>query len=186
MGALDDASDEKLMAAVTKGDERAFAVLVDRHSNRFLALAFRMMHERARAEDALQISFVKLWQSADRFDAGSGKFTTWFYRVVSNTCLDELRKRQFVGLPEGFDEADGREGAEDAHHRSDQQLAVEGAIAGLPERQKLIVTLVYNEDMTVAEAADVMEMNIKGAESLLHRARQKLKSLLADRKVDLI
>jgi len=145
-----------------------------------------MMHDRSKAEDMLQNACVKLWQNADRYDAYQGKFTTWFYRVVSNVCLDELRKRPFVGLPEGFDMRDDRPAADDLHAASDQARIIEAALAQLTERPKLIVTLCYYEGMTVADAAMIMDMNVKAAESLLYRTKAKLKNLLEDQKADLL
>lgn len=145
-----------------------------------------MMHERSKAEDMLQSAFVKLWQNAGQFDPSQGKFTTWFYRVVSNVCLDELRKRPLQSLPEGFDMPDNRPAAEDLLAASDQARLVEAALVQLSERPKLIVTLCYYEGKTVADAAVIMNMNVKAAESLLHRTKAKLKRLLADERANLL
>jgi len=179
----DKRDDATLAKCVQEGDKAAFRTLVVRYGLRYRSLAYRYTGDLALAEDLVQEAFVKFWTHADRFDAKKAKFTTWFHRVVVNRCLDEKRKRQLDALPEGFDQADEAP-------RADQALASEGASARLgealttlSERQRTAVTLSYLDGLSNQEAATIMDLNIKAYESLLVRARAKLRQTLqADRK----
>ena len=183
---MDALTDEKLAVRVAGGDHAAYATLVARHADRFLAVAQRVLGNRAEAEDALQDAFVKLWTRAERFDPHTARFTTWFYRIVVNRCLDMHRRRKPEPLPEGFDRADEAPGAEAAIAASDRSRRVQAALAGLPERQRVAVTLCYFEGLSNKEAADVLEVGVKGLESLLSRARAGLRKDLQEEKADLM
>ncbi len=175
-------TDEALIALIADGDAGAFTALVRRHSERYHALAMRMLRDRHRAEDVLQICFARLWQRPDRFRADAGKFTSWFYRVVSNACLDELRKRPLSPLPEGYDPVDDSPSALDERVAEDKRRMVAAAMAMLNNRQKLAVTLCYFDDLKVGEAAEIMGLKMKAMESLLVRARRQMhKSLIANK-----
>lgn len=169
--------DESLMARIISGDHRAFTQLVRRHSDRFYAHAWRMTGNRAEAEDSVQDAFLKLWRSPAAFDAGRGvKFTTWFYRVVTNATIDrQRRKRETPGsdildlMPSGAKRQDAE--LQDAERDS----ALESAIQALPERQKTALNLCFYEGISNAEAAEIMGVKVKALESLLMRAKATLK-----------
>lgn len=180
VAADDIITDEKLVARVATGDRHAFAMLVMRHADRFLALAERLLGDRAEAEDALQDAFAKLWTRADGFDPGRARFSTWFYRVVANAATDRLRRRRGTqSLPDGWDQADGRPAADQTLADGQRALRVAAAVAALPERQRLALTLSYYEGLNNREAASIMELSVKALESLLVRARRQLRGDLA-------
>lgn len=89
VGALDDSV---LAIRASEGDEDAFAVLVRRHSSRLLALAQHLLGNRADAEDAVQDAFISAWRRLPEF-RHSASFSTWMYRIVTNRCLNTLRRR---------------------------------------------------------------------------------------------
>jgi DNA-directed RNA polymerase specialized sigma24 family protein len=91
-------TDEELMELVKKGDRASFSELVTRHTSKYYGLAYRMLASREEAEDTVQESFLMLWASPEKWDSGRKvKFTTWFYRVITNACLDRKRKtREFT------------------------------------------------------------------------------------------
>lgn len=172
--------DEALVARVADGNSIAYEQLVLRHADRFLALAERLLGERMEAEDALQEAFGKLWSRAGSFNPDTARFTTWFYRVVANACYDRLRRRRRMQpLPEGWDAADDRPGADETIAEGQRAVAVRAALDGLPERQRLAVVLCYFEDISNIEAAETMEISVKALESLLVRARKALRDGLA-------
>ena len=174
------------MEALKQGDQTAYAELVKRHADRFLSVATRLMGNKVNAEDMVQEAFIKLLTGADKFNAEAGRFTTWFYRVVSNRCLDELRRKRPVALPEGYDKEDEKAQTDASLLERDKQVVVRHALDMLSERQKLAITLCYFEELSNKEAAEVMDINIKALESLLARGRQALKSQLATQKSDLL
>lgn len=173
---MQDASDAVLMDMVARGDQGAYAILVTRHADRFLRLAERLLSDRAEAEDVMQDAFTRLWQKADRFDANTARFTTWFYRVVSNACTDRMRRnRRLVALPEGWDVMDSAPSADDIIERKQQASHLTKALQILPERQRFALVLNYYEDVNNQEAAEIMGISVKAVESLLVRARRHLR-----------
>ena len=93
---MDSRSDEDLMAAIGQGDQRAFALLVDRHGKRATALAARITLNRSDAEEVVQEAFLRVWVKAPAWrpqaGAGDAQFQTWFRRVLVNLCIDWRRR----------------------------------------------------------------------------------------------
>ncbi|MDX1974541.1 MAG: sigma-70 family RNA polymerase sigma factor [Rickettsiales bacterium] len=177
-------ADSQLMERVKTGDTRAFRQLVEQHLPKAHAIARRMLSSQADAEEAAQDAFSKLWVNAQKFDAAQARFSTWFYRILSNTCLDMLRKRPSPML----DISEMEHTLPDPRARHDQHYEARmesericRAVQSLPERQRLAVVLCYFEEMTNPEAAAVMDMHVKALEGLLVRARKTLRELLDER-----
>ncbi len=186
MGSDSDAiSDEILVLRVANADRTAFGMLVDRHALRYRALAFRYLGDIALAEDLVQEAFVKLWTHARKFDADKARFTTWFHRVVVNRCLDEKRRKKPEALPEEYDQPDDSPSVEHEMIEADGNASVARALETLSGRQRMAITLSYFDGLSNAEAADVMKLNLKAYESLLVRARGKLREILIAEKQQL-
>lgn len=170
-------SDESLMERVVAGDHQAFATLVERHTKMFFSAAYRVCGNPVEAEDIVQDAFLKLWAKPQAFDASKGvKFTTWFYRVVSNVAIDAARKKKPQVGAEIVDlMADGAAGADEMLVMDEQQRALEDAIQELPERQKIALNLCFYEGLSNKEAAEVLGVGVKAVESLLMRAKKALK-----------
>lgn len=183
---LEEISDEALVGRVGGGDRDAFACLVDRHGLRFRAIATRTCGDQMMAEEMVQEAFIKLWTRPEMFDPGKAKFTTWFHRVVVNRCLDELRRKRPEPLPEGYDVIDVRPGADVLISRDGGSQYLVAAMTQLSQRQRNALTLSYMDGYSNSEAADIMELNIKAYESLLVRARAKMRELLGKEKTDLL
>lgn len=178
--------DHVLAGLVGDGNQAAYSVLVTRHVDRHVAFAERVLGGRLEAEDAVQEAFIKLWKNAERYDQTKAKFTTWFYRIVLNQCLDQKRKKRPDALPEGFDVADERDGPDRELHEVQRVQRVRIALESLPDSQGAAITLCYFEGLTNREAADILDLNIKALESLLTRGRKKLAGLLADEAAELL
>lgn len=169
------------MERIAGGDKPAFQQLTVRHLPRAHAIARRMLLSPEDAEEAVQDAFSKLWVHAARFDPGKAAFSTWFYRILSNACLNMAR----VKLPAFDPIGELAESLADNATEHDNALAalqeaerIRQAVASLPERQRMAVVLCYFEDMTNPEAAAIMGLHIKALEGLLARARKKLKQYL--------
>ncbi|HVO92391.1 MAG TPA: sigma-70 family RNA polymerase sigma factor [Terriglobales bacterium] len=177
--AWSEKGDNELLALLQEGSHAAFAELVRRHTERYYRLAFRYLQNRESAEDVVQDAFLKLWEDPRRWQPDKNtKFTTWFYRVVVNLCLDWQKKKQPVELNEDMPLLDDRESADEAMQRKQEQLALERAIAALPERQRTAINLCYDEGLSNQDAADVMAINLKALQSLVMRAKATLKERL--------
>jgi len=171
-----DKEDHELLALVQDGSGQAFAVLVERHTQRFYRLAFRYLQNREAAEDVVQDAFLKLWENPSLWQAErNSKFTTWFYRIVVNLCLDQLKKKKPEALDDDNLVADDHEPVDKMMMREQEQKMVEKEIAALPERQRTALNLCFDEGLTNQEAADVMGVNLKALQSLIMRAKSTMK-----------
>jgi RNA polymerase sigma-70 factor (ECF subfamily) len=169
--------DAVLIAQTACGDKNAYAQLVRRHLPRVLAVARRMLGSEALAEEAAQEALLRLWTHAGSYDAEKAKLTTWLTRITANICLDRLRKRSEEPWPENFDVA--LPASQERDFMEGQVAAkVNEALQTLPERQRLALVLCHYEELSMTEAAGVMETTPEAIESLLSRARRTLRRQL--------
>lgn len=122
---MDSDSDEALADRVAAGDASAYRQLVDRHVPRTLRLARRLTGNASDAEDVTQDAFLRLWQHGHRWQAGRARFTTWFYRIVVNLCIDRRRRPAFAPLEAAGDPVDDRPDAAAEIDRAHAALAAE-------------------------------------------------------------
>ena len=176
MPAWQEKDDGELLAALQEGSHPAFAELVKRHTDRFYRLAFRYLQNKAAAEDVVQDAFLKLWEDPSRWQPDKNtKFTTWFYRVVVNLCLDWRKRKRPVELNEELVLIDQSETADQAMLRNEEQRVLEKEIAALPERQRMALNLCFGEGLSNQDAAEVMGLNLKALQSLIMRAKTTLR-----------
>lgn len=173
-------SDEALLGRIKNGDKLAFSLLLRRHNERFYRLAWRMCGNNEDAEDIIQNAFLKLWHKPQLFDSHKGaKFTTWFYRIVVNMSLDQKKKANRLQYADDVDQyEDTTATATETLFNNQRQAQLEAAIQNLPDRQKIALNLCFYEELSNAEAAEIMNVKIKALESLLMRAKQKIKDTL--------
>jgi RNA polymerase sigma-70 factor, ECF subfamily len=171
-----DKGDQELLALIQDGSHQAFAELVERHTERFYRLAFRYVQNRETAEDLVQDAFLRLWENPAIWQPDrNSKFTTWFYRIMVNLCLDWQKKKRPIQLDEDMPLADERESADEAMIRMQEQRLLENEIAALPERQRTALNLCFDEGLSNQEAAEAMGVNLKALQSLIMRAKTTLK-----------
>ena len=171
-----DINDDELLERIQDGSHEAFSVLVRRHTERFYRLAFRFVQNKEGAEDIVQDAFVKLWEDPAKWrPERNTKFTTWFYRVVVNLCLDWQRKKRPTELEDEALLPDERPSADEPLIRAEEKAMLEKEIASLPERQRTALHLCFEEGLSNQEAADIMGINLKALQSLIMRAKATLK-----------
>lgn len=174
--------DERLMAAVAEGDERAFATLVQRHLPRAYAIARRVLPEQADAEDAAQEAFTRIWTHAADWQPGRALFTTWLQRILVNQCLDQLRRskrrpeQDIDALLEELLDPDADTAAQ--VQRAREAAEVQRVVQRLPDKQRMAVVLCYFEEHSNPQAAALMGLHLKALEGLLGRARAQLRRWL--------
>lgn len=173
------ADDDSLLAAIAAGDATAFSELMKRHGERAFSLAFRITGRRGDAEDVVQDAFVQVWTRARDWQSGRAKFSTWLYRVVVNRCLDLKRKPVSANIEAVEEPMDPGANALEMIEKSQQQRALEQAIAALPERQRAAIALTYTTGLKNAAAAAAMDMSVKAFEALLVRAKRSLRAQLS-------
>jgi RNA polymerase sigma-70 factor, ECF subfamily len=172
---LNSLNDNQLIQEIKEGNQKAFAILVKKHASKFYGVAFRILGNQADAEDIVQDLFLKLWRTPDIWQEGRGaQFSTWFYRIITNKCIDFQRKKKPDQLLDGFDIVD-KSNLEENLDSIERKKMIERMIQELPERQKIAINLCFYEGFSNKEAAEVMQLNIKALESLLMRAKKHLK-----------
>ncbi len=175
----DARSDETLMAAIATGDKVAFSRLVERHLARTVGLATRLMGARADGEEIAQEAFARVWSHASRWrpigGGGNARFTTWLYRIVVNLAIDRKRRPSLTPMEDVEEPVDEADDGFTRIHRRQVSKAVEAAMARLPERQRVALSLCFFEGMSNIEAGKVMSLSVGAVESLLVRARKTLR-----------
>lgn len=174
LDAMNDSSDEDLLALYASGDQSAARALMLRQAPRVLGLATRMLRDVSEAEDVTQEAMLRLWKIAPDWRMGEAKISTWLYRVATNLCTDRLRKRRGVGLDEAPEIADETPSVETVLMNADRGQALRIAIDKLPERQRLAITLRHFQELSNPEIGEILETSVEAVESLLSRARRTL------------
>ena len=182
LGISQNQRDTELLARFSKGDRAAALALTSRLAPVVFAQAFRMLGDRAEAEDVTQESLLRLWKAAPGWDATRAKITTWLYRVTSNLCIDCLRKSNRNSGDEVPEVADETPGIDLKLQATARAQALQHALQTLPDRQRQAMILRHIEDLSNPEISDIMEISVEAVESLVSRGRRALASTLAPQK----
>jgi RNA polymerase sigma-70 factor (ECF subfamily) len=181
-------SDEQLMARIRKRDQAAFSCLLNRHLNAIHAYLFRLTGSRTDADDLSQDTFLRVWRKAASFKPGRAKLTTWLHRIAHNLFVDEYRRQlraqppnHAVDTDPALDEiADPRADHASLSEHREQLADLNRALMALPEGQRSALTLCQIQGFSNLEAADIMAVSVRALESLLARARRRLKNELSE------
>ena len=185
LDALSDVSDEALLVLYANGDPGAARALTLRLTPRVLGFAARMLSDRTEAEDVAQEAMLRLWRMAPDWQQGEARVATWLYRVASNLCLDRLRRSRPRGLGDVAEPEDTTPGVIARMIKADRVLALDGALAALPDRQRQAVVLRHIEGLSNPEIAAVMDIGVEAVESLVARGKKGLAALLSGRRAEL-
>lgn len=170
-------SDRALMTRVARRDEAAFGELVERYGGRLLAVARRLLGSRADAEDAVQRALLQCYLGADGYQP-RWALSTWLYRIVTNACVDELRRRGVrAAHAETVDaEASVFAGPGDAGRRID----VGRALAQVPREARVLLTLHYVDGLSNGELARIRGISVNTVKSQLARGKAILRRALEE------
>lgn len=177
--------DAALMVQASRGDQRAFAALVERYHVRAVNFAYRFLGDRQAAEDLAQEAFLRAYQSRHRYRPRAA-FSTWFYHILSNLCLNEIRRRQRQERALGPQAApedstpDKPASPADQYQQQELSVAVHRALADLPEKQRLAVVLQRFEGLDYDEIGRIMGVSRGVVDGLLSRAKASLRQKLCD------
>ena len=178
--------DAALTGRIADGDARALTQAIDAHFPSVFAVARRMVGSDADAEDIVQDVFMVLWRKPPDLSDGRAALGTWLYRVAANRSIDWLRRKRPQPLDEALELPSGEAGPEALAAGEQVARSVDGALARLPDRQRLALTLTYYQGLSNIEAAEIMDVSVDALESLLSRARRRIKEELKDDWRDLL
>ena len=173
-------NDNELISRVLKGDQQAYAGLVNRYQNYVFTLALRFTRNREDAEEVSQDIFVKAYRALADF-RGASKFSTWLYTIVNNTCITFLRKKRLevhsLDNEKVFEVADSMDSGMRANQveQKSRLKMVNNAIEMLNPDDAEVLTLFYKGEQTLEEIAPILGIEANTAKVRLHRARTRLK-----------
>lgn len=151
-------------------DERTFTRVAEQYARRLYAVAYRLLGNRADAEDAVQRALMNCFAARASYSP-QWAVSTWLYRVLSNVCIDELRRRR----PDDALASPARErGAPDAAERID----LARALARVPREARVLIALHYVDGLSYAELAKIRGISINTVKSQLRRGKAILKAAL--------
>jgi RNA polymerase sigma-70 factor (ECF subfamily) len=185
-----------LVRRAQAGDRQALSELVQSQQTYVYSIAMSLMHNPADAADMTQEAFVRLMRSLGTY-RGETKFTTWLYRLVTNICLDGLRRRgrpidsldEPLSTPAGDDTqtAGDRLADSDRWTQPEAELTlresadeVRAALNSLPPAQRLALTLHYFQDLRYEDIAETMGLPLNTVKSHIRRGKERLALLLSD------
>ena len=184
------ASDETLCRRIAARDDAAFDLLVARYQGRAYRLAWSLLRNAEDARDVSQDAFIRVWEAAGRF-RGDARFSTWFYRILVNRCLDHKRRgRWWTRLVARDDDPAADVSAVERQpapgpDAGDQVSAAQtmarlwDAVQRLSPQQRAAVILHAQEQLSIAEIADVLRVAEPTVRVHLHRAVAALRKDLA-------
>lgn len=175
---MTNASDLELAGLAAGGDENAFTRLLERHYDLIFRVAFKWCGDRHEAEDIVQDVCVKLVRGIGSFD-GRSKFETWLYRITINTAKDRHKARRRYA-PEAQGDFETAASNAQAISEPERQAALTRALDGLnalPAKLRDTVMLVYVEDLSHKEAAQVLGCAETTISWRIFKARRKLKAI---------
>ena len=186
-------NEQELLKRAKAGDVAAFEELVEGYQKKLFSLAYRIVGNPEDAADMVQEALIRIFRSIAKFKEQSS-FSTWIYRITTNVCLDELRKRKNKKEFSLDQEIHGEDGDMKRQIRSDEMLTdniaeqeelrdiVNNAINILPEYQRIVISLRDIQGLTYSEISQVLNCPEGTVKSRINRARNALKNVLSDKR----
>jgi RNA polymerase sigma-70 factor (ECF subfamily) len=192
-------SDEKLIAAYLRGEEKALEILIKRYLKLIYSFAFRFVSSSQEAEDITQEVFIKAWRNLKKFDPRRSRFATlqgrqnkkfksWLFSIAKNTCLDAIKKKRTIPFSE-FEQEGGKnilierladQGLllDELYQRADMMNKLNLAVAKLPAEYSLVEQLHCIEELTFKEISQILNKPLNTLKSQHRRALVRLKKIL--------
>jgi len=182
-------SEQLLLERSKAGDVSAFEMLIEAYQKKIFNLAYRIVGNYDDAGDLAQEALIRIFRSIAGFKEQSS-FSTWVYRITTNVCLDDIRKKKnkkVISLDEEIHVEDGEMKRQimsddplpdEVAEKEEMRRLVNDAINTLPEEQRLVISLRDIQGLTYDEIADVLDCPSGTVKSRINRARQALKNVL--------
>ena len=172
------------MHLVRDGDARAFELIYDRHGGAAFSLAYRMVGNRAIAEDITQEAFLSMWRSRVRYERERGSVRAWVLGIVHHRTIDALRRNLVHDRRRAS--AEGIEERQEAPERTDVEVArrdeartVREALDTLPEEQHQVIQLAYFGGFTHTQIAEMLDMPVGTVKGRMRLGLDKMRRALA-------
>ena len=186
---METPTDQELIRRVRAGETRSFTDLVDRHKDKAMTVAVRMLKNREDAEEAVQDAFVRAFRALSGFEERS-KFSTWLYRIIFNVCSTMLSKRGDLPLTNSSEETEGEAINEipdigsipDAIiERNEFKENVMDSLNNLPPLYGGMLTMFLLDDLSYGEIVTITGLPLGTVKARLFRARGMLRNAVLQR-----
>jgi RNA polymerase sigma-70 factor (ECF subfamily) len=192
---FDRSQDLKTIRRCKRGEEAAFAEILDCYRGPIYNLCYRMTRNAEDARDLAQEVFIKVFALLDRFDENYA-FSSWLFRIATNHCIDHLRRNRlrFLSL-DGTLGQDGEQyelqvpdpgpGPDTVVQRKEALLRLAEVIGDLPPHYRAITLLRHDQQLSYEEIAEVLSLPLGTVKARIHRARQQIQQILSARAYDI-
>ena len=171
--------DWMLMHRVAAGDEKAVAELYDRFGSLVFKVARQFLPSQAEAEDAVQEVFIRLWQTADRYDPRRAKLVTWVMLIARRHLIDRIRRSAVRPTESAMENTDVAGAGNDAPERrpqeDDRSVMLRQRIAELPDLQRIVIERAYLQGFTLREVSEQLNAPLGTVKSALSRGLERLR-----------
>ncbi|MEP6572044.1 MAG: sigma-70 family RNA polymerase sigma factor [Gemmatimonadota bacterium] len=181
-------TDGDLIRRAAARDESAIGTLYDRYGQVVYAVAFRVVGQRADAEEIVMEAFAQVWRDAERFEVGRGSCVAWLTMIARSRALDFVRSQQRrtrITTAAGQDDPDSgpamsnwRSSPSDAVEQSERKQKVEAALGNLSEPQRRAIELAYFEGLSQSEIAERLQEPLGTVKTRVRLGMQKLRDAL--------
>ena len=170
-----DFDERELVARCQRGDDGAFAQLVDQYKHLVYAMIYRMMSDRGQVEDLAQDVFLKVHRGLPYF-RGEARLSTWIYRIVANVCVQARSGRRPMRSSSDVTEPASADGA-----FADLELRdrIEKAMEKLPENYRFLIAAHYLKGVQYEALAESLNIPLGTVKTHLFRAKRQLRELLS-------
>ncbi|MER2028870.1 MAG: RNA polymerase sigma factor SigW [Solibacillus sp.] len=183
-----DALVNKRIKQVLKGDQNAYADIVNLYQHKLYQVCYRMLGNKQEAEDIAQEAFIRAYINLHSYDQNR-KFSTWLYRIGTNLCIDRIRKKKpdyyldaEVAGTEGLDMysqiASEEQLPEEAVEQMELQDRIQYEISRLPDKYRSVIVLKYIEELSLQEISEILDMPLGTVKTRIHRGREALRKQL--------
>jgi len=172
----------QIIHQIKNGNQSAFRLLVEQYQAYAFKLAFRIVCNEEDAKDVVQESFIKIWRNIHNYRP-SVKFTTWMYKIVTNSAIDLYRKnarQNSISLDESIGTVSEAQQNYINKNQDNKELSIliRKMADGLPEKQRLIFVLRDLQEMDSLEVQEILEISETTVKSNLYHARKTIKEKL--------
>ncbi|MCG8390959.1 MAG: sigma-70 family RNA polymerase sigma factor [Cytophagales bacterium] len=169
---MDHINDDIIVDRILGGEEELYKILIDKYKRFAFTLAYNILNNSEEAEEAAQDSFIKAFRALAKFNR-QAKFSTWLYRIVSNTAITYGRrnkvKKEDIELAKNISTAPAQN-----LEKQDQQRFLHQGLSRLGEQDRLVISLFYLKELSLEEIAGIMDIKASLVKVKLHRARKRL------------
>ncbi|MFC0274784.1 RNA polymerase sigma factor SigW [Metabacillus herbersteinensis] len=173
---------------IRKGDQDAFAEIVDLYKDKIYQLCYRMLGNAHEAEDIAQEAFIRAYVNIHTYDMNK-KFSTWLYRIATNLSIDRIRKKK----PDYYLDAEvaGTDGLtmysqvaaemslpEEQLETMELQETIQKEILKLPDKYRTVIVLKYIDELSLIEISEILNIPVGTVKTRTHRGREALRKQL--------